>query len=111
MVGSTCFKHTVEHINRRKIAGRLLGDDWENTCCIITPNTNKTSTQHKPIQYTLKTKPDGWVVGSGHFKQIWCESKSPEGGREIAGRWLGGSPWLFPKIAGVILDRCKLAGR
>ena len=30
--------------------------------------------------------------------------------RKIAGRWLGGCPWPFPQIAGVILDRCKMAG-
>ena len=30
--------------------------------------------------------------------------------REMAGRLLGGCPRQFPKIAGVILDRCNMAG-
>ena len=31
--------------------------------------------------------------------------------RDMAGRWLGGCPWRFPKIAGVILDHYTMAGR
>ena len=84
-----------------------LGDGWESTSYIRTPNTTHTiSTTHFTVQ--TKQEPDGWVVGAVYFKNM---SRVHLDRREMAGRLLGGCPWLFPKIAGVILDRYKIAGR
>ena len=42
-----------------------LGDGWENTCCIRTPNTNNTYQYNKQhTAQTQNTEPDGWAVGS-----------------------------------------------
>ena len=83
------------------IAERWLGDARENTCCIRTPNTNKktiNTTQNHTVQ--ISPTPVGWVFGCGYFKHIWCKSKSPRDGWEMAGRWLWGCPWLFSKDCG-----------
>ena len=69
-----------------------------------------TTTTNNTGQLNTRTK---WLGGwrclvQEHFS---CQSRPPGDGWEMAGRWLGGCPWLFPKIAGVILDRYKMAGR
>ena len=52
----------------------------------------------------------GWLALAMPTKESRCKSTSPRDGWEMAGRWLGGCPWLFPKIAGVILNRCTMVG-
>ena len=69
------------------MAGRWLGVDWENTCCIRTPDTNKKqqSVQQTTIQYTQNQhQMAGWLV-------VAISDKSGEhlNRREMAGRWLG----------------------
>ena len=60
------------------------------------------------IQHTYKPEPDGWAVVAAYFNHISDVNLNRQ---KMAGRWLGGCPWLFPTIAGEILDRCKTAGR
>ena len=83
-----------------------VGDGWENTCCIRTPNTTKTISATQNHTVHIKPKPDGWAIGSGYFKHIECESKSPGDGWKMFGK----RPWLCPKMAGVIRNRCKMVG-
>ena len=90
-----------------------LGDGLEDTFFYLnTQYKQKTiRTTTKPYsKQTTHNKIAGWLA-LAISKQIWCKSTSPRDGWEMAGRWLGGCPWLFPKIAGVILNRCKMAGR
>ena len=73
------------------------------------PIQTRPSLQHRTIQYN-----------STHQSQIavWLalaisRNKSDVNSNrwEMAGIWLGGWPLRFPQIAGVIPDRCTMAGR
>ena len=79
---------------------RWLGDSWENTCCIITPNKkNKTiSTTHNHTVH--KQHKTGWLGG-----WLSLSSNVNLNCREMAGRWLGGWPHLVPTISFVIACR------
>ena len=88
---------------------RWLGDSWKNTCCIITPN-KKEGHQYNTQPYSTHTtqhRMAGWLA------LVFSRTASSVNSncREMAGRWLGGWPHLFPKIPGVIPDRCKMVGR
>ena len=100
MVGWLALTVSTEFGCQFGIAGRWLGDDWENTtCCFRTPNTNQNiNTTHNHMA--------GWLA-----LDISKTTGVNQNRRELAGRWLGGCPWLFPKIEGLILDRGKMAGR
>ena len=69
------------------IAGRLLGDGWESTCCIRTPNTNKYhqyNTKTHTVQIQIRTK---WLGGRRCLfqKHFSCTFRSPGDGWEMAG--------------------------
>ena len=108
------------NLDRWEMAGRWLGDGWEMTGrtpvvlqhpFFIKQKQNNEYHQYNntTIQYNHKQKePDGWVVGFFEFQE---QSDGNLNRRKMARRWLGGWPLLFPKIAGVIPDRCKIAGR
>ena len=69
-----------------------LEDGRENTCCIITQNTaTKPSVQQKPNQYTTKWL-GGWLL------PFRTQSGVNRHRQEMAGRWVGRCPWVFPKI-------------
>ena len=69
--------------------------------------TNTISTTQTHTQCKYKSEPSGWVVGDVYFKNM---SRVHLDRLEMAGRWLGACPWLFPNIAGVVLDRYKMVG-
>ena len=92
-------------LDRWEMVGRWLG---EHQLHYNTQYNHIPSVQQQNIQCDKKPEPDGWVVGAVYFKNM---SRVHLDRREMAGRLLGGCPWLFPKIAGVILDRYKIAGR
>ena len=96
-----------------EMAGRWLGEHllYYNTHFVLNKKQNNEYHQYNntTIQYNHKQKePDGWVVGFFEFQE---QSDGNLNRRKMARRWLGGWPLLFPKIAGVIPDRCKIAGR
>ena len=66
-----------------------LGDAWEMAVrmCIKTPNTTHTISTTTNHTAQMKTEPDGWVLGCGYFKHIWCRFISPGDGWEMVG-WL-----------------------
>ena len=90
--------------------GLVGGDGWENTCCTRTPNTQ--TCQYTTTESTNKTHDHmaGWLA-----LEMSNNSSVTLNRQETAGSWLGDgwvvAQWLFRKIAGVVLDRCKMAGR
>ena len=69
--------------------GRWLGDGWDNTRCIRTPNTTTTISTTQNHTVHISPKPNGWEACSCYFKKNGCESESPGDDWEMAGRWLG----------------------
>ena len=96
--------------DRWDMAGRWLDDGWDNTCCIRTPNTQ--TCQYTTTESTNKTHDHmaGWLA-----LEMSNNSSVTLNRPETTGSWLGDgwvvAQWLFRKIAGVVLDRCKMAGR
>ena len=89
-----------------------LGDVWQmdgRTHVVLKQQIqNKTIGTHTTTQLTLEINTITRLLGGWLWlfhKQIGCKSKSPGDGWERAGRL------AIPKIAPVILDRCKVAGR
>ena len=97
------------------IVGRSLGDGWGMAG--RAPVVFEHPIQINFHQYSKKPcsankNQTRWLGGWRRLVQehFGCKSKSLVDGPEMAGRRVGGCRWLFPKIAGVTLDRCKMAG-
>ena len=78
-----------------------LGDAWEMAGRwlrehLLYYNTqyNKDHQYNKKTYSTHNTKTQWLGVGSGYFKQIECESKSPG----VARRWLGNAPGYVQRL-------------
>ena len=78
-----------------------LGDAWEMAGRWLREHLlyyytqyNKDHQYNKKTYSTHNTKTQWLGVGSGYFKQIECESKSPG----VARRWLGNGPGYFQRL-------------
>ena len=85
-----------------------LGDAWEMAViiCIRTPTTTHTisTTTNHTVQRKTEQMAGCLAVAISNTSGVDLNQ------REMAGRWLGGCPRLFPKIAGDISNLCKMVG-
>ena len=78
----------------------LPGDGWEMAGWLA-------PTISKDFGRNYRSRGDGWEMAVAISRKTNVNLDR----RGMAGRWLGGCPWLFPRIACVILDPCEMAGR